>query len=287
MALFKLVKKAAGKIDDKMAGGFLNKIMPLPDVEKAKRVMFIGPHPDDIEIGAGATVDKMIKEGRTVSMLVCTDGGCGLEDSSLTPDIIAQTRFKEAQNAALSLGCDKIENLMFPDGGKYDEWDLAIEIAKRIYEFSPDVIFCPDPNLPSETHPDHLKCGRATNTALFISSYYFVAQRNGLQLDPKKIKHSHVIAYYYTHRANSFVEISDDNVVARERAIKLHKSQMPTLAAMGINLYLSLRDKNMGKLCGAKMAEGFFVLSPIYQHCVSEINEPVGLDPFTPLNTDI
>lgn len=272
MALFKVVKKVASKLDDKLEGGFLQKIVPLPDVEKGKKVLFVGPHPDDIEIGAGATLHKFIKEGRDVMMLVCTDGGCGMEDPSLTPEKIAQIRLEENKNSASYLGCAKIENLMFPDGGRYDEWDLAIEIAKRIYEFSPDVIFCPDPNMPSETHPDHLRCGRAVDDALFISSYYFVAQRNGLNLDPEKIKHSHVLAYYYTARPNSFVEVTEENTVARENAIKLHKSQMPGLSALGINLYLSLRDKHMGELCGVKTAEGYFVMAPMHQHCVSESN---------------
>ncbi len=272
MAYFKAIKKVAAKLDDKCEGGFLRKVIPIPDVEKAKKVLFVGPHPDDIEIGAGATVNKFILEGREVMMLICTDGGAGMEDPKMTPEKIAAIRLEESKKAAASLGCTKIENLMFPDGGRYDEWDLAIEIAKKIYEFSPDVIFCPDPTMPSETHPDHLRCARAVGSALYLSSYYFVAQRNGLNLDPSKIKHSHVLAYYYTHRANSFVEVSAADVDARSAAIKLHESQMPKLALLGIELYLSLRDKSMGEQCGIERAEGFFVMAPMQQHCVSESN---------------
>ena len=32
---------------------------PLPDIESFERFLFIGPHPDDIEIGAGATAAKL------------------------------------------------------------------------------------------------------------------------------------------------------------------------------------------------------------------------------------
>ncbi len=272
MAHFKVIKKVATKLDDKIEGGFFKKIMPIPDVEKGKKILFVGPHPDDIEIGAGATVNKMIKNGKDVMMLVCTDGGGGSEDPSLTPEKIAEMRLKEAKNASQKLGCGNFENLMFPGGGRYDEWDLAIEIAKRIYEFSPDVIFCPDPNMPSETHPDHLKCGCAVRDALFISSYYFVAQRNGLNLDPAKIKHGHVLAYYFTARPNVFVEISKENVETRSDAIKLHTSQMPTISRLGTELYITLRDKAMGEECGVPLAEGFFAMNPTHQHCVSEIN---------------
>ena len=34
--------------------------VPLPKIEEQKRFLFIGPHPDDIEIGAGATAAKLV-----------------------------------------------------------------------------------------------------------------------------------------------------------------------------------------------------------------------------------
>jgi len=37
---------------------------PLPNIENYQRYLFIGPHPDDIEIGAGATVAKLAASGK-------------------------------------------------------------------------------------------------------------------------------------------------------------------------------------------------------------------------------
>ena len=51
MSILKLVLKAAA---------------PLPDIEKSERYLFIGPHPDDIEIGAGATAAKLAAMGLKV-----------------------------------------------------------------------------------------------------------------------------------------------------------------------------------------------------------------------------
>ena len=52
---------------------------PVPQAEAFERYLFIGPHPDDIEIGAGATAAKLAAAGKQVSFLVCMDGRYGLE----------------------------------------------------------------------------------------------------------------------------------------------------------------------------------------------------------------
>ena len=47
---------------------------PFPKVESFERYLFLGPHPDDIEIGAGATVAALAAQGKTICFLICTDG---------------------------------------------------------------------------------------------------------------------------------------------------------------------------------------------------------------------
>ena len=51
--------------------------VPVPKVESFERYLFIGPHPDDIEIGAGATAAKLAAMGKEVCFLVCLDGRFG------------------------------------------------------------------------------------------------------------------------------------------------------------------------------------------------------------------
>ena len=50
---------------------------PTPKIESFQRYLFIGPHPDDIEIGAGATAAKLAAAGKDVCFLICTDGRYG------------------------------------------------------------------------------------------------------------------------------------------------------------------------------------------------------------------
>ncbi|HKL93892.1 MAG TPA: PIG-L deacetylase family protein [Clostridia bacterium] len=283
MAFFKCKKNLVAAIDKVLPNeGLLGFIAPLPNLDKAKRVLFIGPHPDDIEIGAGATLNKFIKAGKAVKMVICTDGGSGSADTSLTCEKISATRLDEANASAKVFGLDGVLNLGYPDGGVYSENELAEKLAQVIYDFEPDLILCPDPYLPNETHPDHLKCGRATATAVTIASFYFSAKRHGLDFDPKKIIAMRTLAYYYTHRANVFVKVSEEDTTARLNGLKCHKSQMSEGLAEGLALYLSLRDSAMGKKASGKLeneeegkiktAEGFFAMGPLHQHCVSEVN---------------
>ena len=41
-------------------------ILPFPRFEEAERVLFIAPHPDDIEVAAGATAAKLAAMGKNV-----------------------------------------------------------------------------------------------------------------------------------------------------------------------------------------------------------------------------
>ncbi|MBR1441855.1 MAG: PIG-L family deacetylase [Lachnospiraceae bacterium] len=60
-----------------LTGMILRKAAPVPKMEAFERFLFIGPHPDDIEIGAGATAAKLRQMGKKVCFLICTDGVLG------------------------------------------------------------------------------------------------------------------------------------------------------------------------------------------------------------------
>ena len=45
---------------------------PLPRLEEFERYLFVGPHPDDIEIGAGATASRLTSLGKQVTSVSYT-----------------------------------------------------------------------------------------------------------------------------------------------------------------------------------------------------------------------
>ena len=84
---------------------------PLPAIEQYERFLFIGPHPDDIEIGAGATAAKLAEAGKAVCFFVCTDGRYGFDHAPAeiqTPDELAAIRKDEAIRSADLLGIGDI-----------------------------------------------------------------------------------------------------------------------------------------------------------------------------------
>lgn len=239
---------------------------PLPKLESFERYLFIGPHPDDIEIGAGATAAKLAKLGKTVQFLCCIDGRYG--SSSVPPEEFIPIRQKEAKASAASLGVSDVRFLPFCDGGFYDERELLSAMAKAVGEFKPDIILCPDPQVKSECHPDHLNVGRAASEIAYLAPYDGIMTRHGASSAPVK-----AIAYYMTASPNRYVRTSKELLEAQLSAIfDCHKSQFPEGGPEGkaIALYLRLRSLDFGLRSFHLHAEGFRMLDTLRMHCLPE-----------------
>jgi len=92
----------------------LMSLAPLPDPMKTKTALFIGPHPDDIEYGSGATARKLVDSGAEVHFLIVTDGGSGSRDPEMTAERLKEIRLRESKDAAAFLGVPLRGNSSFP-----------------------------------------------------------------------------------------------------------------------------------------------------------------------------
>ena len=121
---------------------------PFPKVQSFNRYLFVGPHPDDIEIGAGATVAALAAQGKNICFLICTDGRYGTVNlkESMSEEELIKTRREEAVRSAAALSVSDVRFLELSDGGFYNDDDLLRGIAGVISSFQPDVIFAPDPS---------------------------------------------------------------------------------------------------------------------------------------------
>lgn len=245
---------------------------PLPKLEEFERFLFIGPHPDDIEIGAGATAAKLAAMGKSVRFLVCIDGrfGLGNAPAGMTPDKLINVRQDEARRSAKALGIEDVKFLGFTDGGLYDKNELFRAVVREIGDFKPDVLFAPDPCVTSECHVDHLNVGQAVRRAAFIAPYGEITAEYGAESSPVK-----ALAYYMTAKPNSFVKTTGYVDKQLNAIFNNHISQFPAGCndAKSINLYIKLRavDFGMRKLC--KSAEGFRVLGVTQMHCLPEAGD--------------
>ena len=242
---------------------------PLPHIEDFERYLFIGPHPDDIEIGAGATAAKLAAMGKKVGFLVCIDGRFG--SAVIPPEELITIRREEGRASAKALSVDDVSYLPFCDGGFYDTRELTSRIAEAVGEFKPDVIFAPDCSVSNECHPDHINVGRAASEIAYLAPYAQLMAKHGAQAAPVK-----ALAYYMTAKPNSFVRTSAELLSKQLSAIfDCHKSQFPAGCPEGkaIAMYLRLRSLDFGlrRLCGH--AEGFRVLGVTQMHCLPEAGD--------------
>ena len=244
---------------------------PLPKIERFERFLFLGPHPDDIEIGAGATAAKLAAAGKQVTFLICTDGRYGLDyaPEGTTPEALIAIRQRESMASAKKLGVTDVRFLPYEDGGFYDEDELLRAVAAVIGDTQPQVLFAPDPCVRSECHADHLRVGECARRLAFAAPSRPVMERLGAGPAPVE-----AIAYYMTAKPNRFV--GTRGTFARQlEALLCHESQFPAgcAALRSVQLYLKLRAVDFGVRSGKGLAEGFRVLGQTQMHCLPEADK--------------
>lgn len=240
----------------------------LPEIEKFSRFLFIGPHPDDIEIGAGATAARFAAEGKQVCFLICTDGRFGSASFPAgTPvETVIETRKQETLRGAELLGVKDVRFLGLSDGGFYSREELLEGIAGVIADFRPDVVFCPDPNSRSESHRDHLNVGDVTRQAVCFAGFEGIMAGYGATAAPVS-----AIAYYMTADVNRTVKTTGYRPAQLRAIFEGHPSQYPAGSpdCDALKLYLKLRAAEYG-LRYLGTGEGFRVQGPTHMHCLPE-----------------
>jgi len=239
---------------------------PLPDVLSFERCLFIGPHPDDIEIGAGATAARLSAMGKSVCFLVCTDGRYGSD--KIAPQELIEIRKKESIASARTLGVEDVRFMGLSDGGFYTAEELRDGMARVIGDFKPQMIFAPDPCVTSECHTDHLNVGETARRLAYFAPYADIMSDFNAETAPVE-----AIGFYMTAKPNSFVKISRE-LLSKQRAavFNCHLSQFAggMNGADSIALYLKLRAVDFGIRSLNGLAEGFRVLGTTQMHCLPE-----------------
>lgn len=247
----------------------LKKAVPTPRIEEYKRFLFVGPHPDDIEIGAGATAAKLAAKGKDVCFLICLDGrfGDGNAPEGVLGEKLVALRREEAIASAAMLGVRDVRFLDLSDGGFYTQKELLEGIARVVGDFQPDVLLVPDPDVTSECHADHRNVGCAVRQIACFAPYKGIMENYGAAAAPVQ-----ALAYYMTAKPNRFVNTRGCLPLQLKSIFDCHRSQFPEGSAEGksIALYLKLRAAEFGLRSGFGCAEGFRVLGTTHMHCLPE-----------------
>jgi len=219
-------------------------------------ILAIGAHPDDVELGCGATVAKSIAQGKKVGILDLTRGELGTRGS-------AEIRDKEAAKAAKTLGVQVRENLAFADGFFVNDEKHQFEVIKIIRKYQPKIVLC---NAIDDRHIDHPKGSKLVSDACFLSGLIKIETKlNGKSQKAWRPKH----VYHYIQWKNlepNFVVDVGGFIDIKLKAVKAYDSQFynpnsnePTSPITSKNFLDSIvyRAQDLGRLIGSDYAEGF------------------------------
>ena len=131
-------------------------------------ILAIGAHPDDVELGCGASIAKEISRGRKVGIIDLTRGELGTRGT-------AETRDLEAVDAANILGVTIRENMKFADGFFINDKKHQLALIAKIRKYQPDIVLC---NAIEDRHIDHGKGSKLVSNACFLSGLIKVKTRS-------------------------------------------------------------------------------------------------------------
>ena len=219
-------------------------------------ILAFGAHPDDIELGCGATISKEVSLGKKVGIVDLTRGELGTRGS-------AELRMIEANNAGKILGVSVRENLGFADGFFTNDKKHQLEIIKMIRKYRPDIVLC---NAIDDRHIDHGKGSKLVSDACFLSGLMKIeTELEGKQQEKWRPKH----VYHYIQWKNiapDFVIDVTGFIHKKQAAVLAYSSQFydpnskepesPITSKTFIES-INYRSRDLGRLIGVEYAEGF------------------------------
>lgn len=221
-------------------------------------ILAFGAHPDDVELGCGATIAKEISSGKKVGIVDLTQGELGTRGS-------VEIRYKEAAEAARILGIHARENLRFRDGFFVNDEAHQLEIIKMIRKYQPEIVLC---NAIDDRHIDHGKGSKLVSDACFLSGLRKIeTSLDGVEQEAWRPK----LVYHYIQWKNiepDFVVDVSDFMQQKLNAVMAYSSQfydpnskepVSPIATKNFTESIEYRAKDLGRLVFAEYAEGFTV----------------------------
>ena len=219
-------------------------------------ILAFGAHPDDVELGCGATIAKEISLGKKVGIVDLTRGELGTRGS-------ADLRDEEAKKSAEILGVSIRENLGFSDGFFKNDKEHQLAIIKMIRKYRPEIVLC---NAIDDRHIDHGKGSKLVSDACFLSGLLKIETKVDDKLQ-EKLRPNNVYHYIQWKNINpnfvvdvtGFIEKKVDSILAYSSQFFDPKSNEPETPITSKNFLDSItyRAKDLGRIIGVEYAEGF------------------------------
>jgi LmbE family N-acetylglucosaminyl deacetylase len=183
-------------------------------------ILFTAPHPDDLEIGMGGTIARMVKLGYRVGMLHMTNG-------EPTPQGSVERRAAESAQAAEVLGAHVCETLPLTNRELMDGPSARYAVASVIRRLKPRILVGMAGRTPAAS-PDHYQAQLITEASRFYSQLTHWDERFGgtapFRVDHlvyRPVPHSAEIHHYPSRLV---MDISD-TIEVKLAAISCYRSQ--------------------------------------------------------------
>ncbi|GAA4300842.1 bacillithiol biosynthesis deacetylase BshB1 [Aestuariibaculum suncheonense] len=222
-------------------------------------ILAIGAHPDDVELGCGATLAKEVANGKKVGIIDLTRGELGTRGT-------AETRDEEAKDAAAILKASVRENMRFADGFFVNDKAHQLALISKIRKYQPEIVIC---NAIDDRHIDHGKGSKLASDACFLSGLLKIETLDeaGEVQKPWRPKQVYHFIQWKNIEPDLVVDVSDyidikmQSVLAYKTQFYSEDSKEPQTPISSKNFTDSViyRARDLGRLIGVEYAEGFTV----------------------------
>ena len=223
-------------------------------------ILVFGSHPDDAELGAGATIAKEVAGGKKVGIIDLTRGELGTRGS-------AEIREVEALKAAKILGVSVRDNLEFADGFFLNDKAHQMAVIRIIRKYRPEIVLC---NAVEDRHIDHAKGSKLVSDACFLSGLAKIDTKFEGDDQWQDVWRPKTV-YHYIQWKNlkpDFVVDVSDFIEKKLEAIRAFSSQFfdpsskepqTPISSKNFTDSVEYRARDLGRLIGVDYAEGFTV----------------------------
>tara|TARA_R100001443_G_scaffold115277_1_gene132672 strand:+ start:650 stop:1336 length:687 start_codon:yes stop_codon:yes gene_type:complete len=222
------------------------------------KVLFIGAHPDDVELGCGGTINKLYHSGYDIRVLFLAEGtSCRFDECDIQSDEVKKEIKFRTDCAIKSLNNLGVTSYKFYDlpCGRLDSQPLINInkiIEKEINDFKPYSIYT---HSDIDTNKDHRIIFESTRIATRPGSKTFV---NDVYL--YEVLSSTEWSFTESFNPNIFVELSEDNIENKIKSMNMYSTEIADWPYPRSDEGIKTLAKYRGMQIGTQYAESFKLL---------------------------